>query len=127
LVVNVAHRVLSDDQEDEIYRRYAAGEETYLSLASEFFVSSGKIHNVLVAHGWRPSSRSGPRRPYKPAGRVPKAKAGYRVLPGTRLPRDRCASCVFRLKSLDRRRECTVVEGDIEMRGVCGSYSSGRR
>jgi hypothetical protein len=39
----------------------------------------------------------------------------------------RCASCVFRLKSLERRRECQVVEGLIEMSGICDSYLSRRR
>jgi hypothetical protein len=123
----MASRVLTDEQEAEIYRRYVSGPCTYLSLASEFFVSTGKIHKVLVERGWGPAARTGPRRPYKPAGRLPRALAGYRVIPGTRLPMKRCASCVFRLKSLERRRECQVVEGLIEMSGICDSYLSRRR
>lgn len=47
------HAKLTDEKVREIRRRYATGDETFLSLANDYDVSNGTICAVIHRRTWR--------------------------------------------------------------------------
>ena len=119
-------RRFTPEQEAELAARYKAGGISQFDLALENGLSQMGLWKILVRNGWVPSRRSGPgKRPYKAAGTTPKPDVNYRVQNNPSndgAPLKRCGNCDNRILSAARKRECRVVEGLVEMNGLCDSY-----